>query len=245
MAEGGASVYTVVLDTEPSSEVVIAVTSDNGDVTVDTDAATSEDQTTLVFTTANWGTAQTVAVAAAHDADAVDDTASVSHVVVAAGSAAEYVAVAVAAVAVTVVDDDDAAHRSVAENTGEGEVVGGPVAVMSRHSGALTYSLGGADAALFTIDAGTGQIRVRAGTVLDYEADKNVYEVTVIATDSSGASAAAAVTITVTDVDAGSYDVDNNEVVDRDEALAAVADYFAGRITKDEAFAFIQLYFSG
>ena len=43
--------------------------------------------------------------------------------------------------------------------------------------GVLTYALGGADAALFTIDEGTGQIRVGTGTTLDHEADKNVYEV--------------------------------------------------------------------
>ena len=79
-----------------------------------------------------------------------------------------------------------AMERSVAENTGEGEAVGAPVAAMDAEGDALTYALGGADAALFTIEPDTGQIRVGAGTMLDYEADRNVYEVTVIATDSSG-----------------------------------------------------------
>ena len=243
VAEGGANAYTVVLDAEPASDVVISVTSDNADVTVDTDAAASGDQSTLTFTTATWSTAQTVTVAAAHDTDAVGEMASITHMVVAAGSAAEYAGVTVAGVAVTVVDD--ATERSVAENTGEGEVVGDPVAVMGQDGGALTYTLGGADAALFTIDADTGQIRVRAETALDYEAEKNVYEVTVTATDSSGASATVAVTITVTDVHSGSYDVNNNEVIDRDETIAAVADYSAGRITKDDVLAVIQLYFAG
>ena len=144
---------------------------------------------------------------------------------------------------------DGVFERSVAENTGEGEVVGGPVAATSPSGGALTYALGGADAALFAIDADTGQIRVAAGTALDYEADENVYEVIVTAADSSGASATIAVTITVTDVDltgrANNYDADKNEVIDRDEALAAVADYFANRITRDEAVAVVQLYFAG
>ena len=96
---------------------------------------------------------------------------------------------------------------------------------------------------------GTGQIRLGAGTALDHEGDRNVYEVTVTATDSSGASATVAVTITVTNMDlpgrANDYDVDKNEVIDRDEAIAAVADYFADRITRDEAVAVVQLYFSG
>ena len=90
---------------------------------------------------------------------------------------------------------------------------------------------------------------VGARTALDYEVDKNVYEVTVTAADSSGTSVTVAVTITVTDVDlpgiASDYDADNNEMIDRDEALAALADYFSGAISKEEALEIIQLYFSG
>ena len=140
-------------------------------------------------------------------------------------------------------------ERSVAENTGVGKAVGAPVVATSPDGGALTYTLGGADAALFAIDAGTGQIRVGVGTALDYEADENVYEVTVTATDSSGASATVAVTITVTDVDlpgvANDYDVNGDETIDRDEALVAVADYFSGVISKDEAMEVVNRYFSG
>ena len=136
------------------------------------------------------------------------------------------------------------------ENTGEGEAVGAPVAATDAEDDTLTYAIGGADAALFAIDAGTGQIRVGAGTTLDYEADKNVYDVDVTATDSLGLSATVAVTITVTNVSEGSplgdaYDADGNEAIDRDEVLAAVADYFADRITKEEAVAVIRLYFAG
>ena len=144
---------------------------------------------------------------------------------------------------------DGVFERSVAENTGEGEVVGALVAATSPSGGALTYALGGADAALFAIDAGTGQIRVGAGTMLDYEADENGYEVTVTATDSSGASATVAVTITVTNVDlpgmANDYDADKNETIDRDEAIAALADYFSGVITQEEALEILQFYFAG
>ena len=145
---------------------------------------------------------------------------------------------------------NDGLERSVEENTGEGRAVGAPVAATDAEDGAVTYALGGPDAALFTIDADTGQIRVGAGTTLDHEADKNVYEVVVTATDSLGLSATVAVTIAVTNVGVGSpladaYDADGNEAVDRDEILAAVADYFADRITKEEAIAVIRLYFAG
>ena len=140
-------------------------------------------------------------------------------------------------------------ERSVAENTGPGEAVGALIVAASANGGAPTYALGGLDAALFAIDADTGQIMVGARTALDYEVDKNVYEVTVTAADSSGTSVTVAVTITVTDVDlpgiASDYDADNNEMIDRDEALAALADYFSGAISKEEALEIIQLYFSG
>ena len=73
MDEGGSNTYTVALNAQPASDVVIAVTSNNSDVTVDTDAATSGSQNTLTFTPSNWSTAQTVTVAADQDADAAND----------------------------------------------------------------------------------------------------------------------------------------------------------------------------
>ena len=145
---------------------------------------------------------------------------------------------------------DGAIQRSVAENTGAGEAVGAPVMATDAEDDAVTYALGGADADLFTIDEDTGQIRVGAGTTLDYEADKNVYEVVVTATDSLGASATVAVAIAVTNVDVGSpladaYDADGNEAIDQDEAVAALVDYFRGAITKEEAIEVLRLYFAG
>ena len=144
---------------------------------------------------------------------------------------------------------DGAIQRSVAENTGAGEAVGAPVAATDAEDDELTYALGGADADLFTIDPGTGQIRVGAGTALNHEAAKNVYTVDVTATDSSGLSATVTVTIAVTNVDVGSpladaYDADGNEAMNRDEAIAALADYFSGVITREEAIAVIQLFFA-
>ena len=71
--EGGSATYTVVLDSQPTSDVVIEVSSDNDDVTVS--------PPTLTFTSANWSTGQTVMVSAAQDDDAVDDTATITHAV--------------------------------------------------------------------------------------------------------------------------------------------------------------------
>ena len=86
VAEGGSATYTVVLDAQPTSDVVIGVTkSGSTDVTVS--------PATLTFTTSNWSTAKTVTVAAAQDADAVNDAASITHAVDAARSANEFDAV--------------------------------------------------------------------------------------------------------------------------------------------------------
>ena len=83
---------------------------------------------------------------------------------------------------------------------------GGPVAATDPNDGdQLTYTLGGPDASSFAIssvDDTGGQITVGAGTKLDYET-KSTYMVTVVATDSFGATASIDVTITVTDVNEG------------------------------------------
>ncbi|MYC06806.1 MAG: hypothetical protein F4X57_06510 [Chloroflexi bacterium] len=95
--EGGSATYSVVLDGQPTANVVIAMNSDNADVTAQ--------PASLTFTTGNWQTAQTVTVRAAHDGDAADDKATVSHAV---SGSDEYTGIAVASVNVAVADDDTA-----------------------------------------------------------------------------------------------------------------------------------------
>ncbi len=102
--EGGTATYTVKLDAQPSGDVAVRLTSNNTEVAVDTDTAEDGPQNTLTFTPDNWNTGQTVTVSASHDADAADDTASVTH---RASGAAEYGSVR-ASLAVTVDDDDTA-----------------------------------------------------------------------------------------------------------------------------------------
>ena len=90
------------------------------------------------------------------------------------------------------------AQRRVAENTPAGAAVGAPVTAADPDGDQLTYTLSGADAASFDLDADSGQLRTRAA--LDYEA-RTSYAVTVEATDAYGAAARQAVTIAVTDED--------------------------------------------
>ena len=141
-------------------------------------------------------------------------------------------------------DEGTATDRSVTENAPPGSYVGDPVVATDDDDDTLTYSLDGADAASFGIDGVTGQIEVGPGAVLDYETRIN-YTVAVAVTDPSGGSDTIAVNIMVTDVDLGTpYDRDNNEVIDRAEVIAAIADYFDGVIDKAEVLEVIQLYFS-
>ena len=58
-------------------------------------------------------------------------------------------------------------EREVAENTPAGELVGDPVVATDKEGDVLTYVLSGGDAASFTIDVATGQLRTKAP--LDYD----------------------------------------------------------------------------
>ena len=98
-----------------------------------------------------------------------------------------------------VFNDGESTKRKVAENTASGKPVGKPVRAEDPNGDPVTYSLEGRDAALFAIDAGTGQLRTVAA--LDYES-KAAYEVTVRANDDwddDPGTATIAVTVNVDD----------------------------------------------
>ena len=91
--------------------------------------------------------------------------------------------------------------RELEENSDAGAVVGGPLNDTESEGMPLTYSLGGEDAALFSIDPGTGQITLGSGVVLDYESGKRTYTVDVLARTSTGDISKTSVTVAVTNVD--------------------------------------------
>ena len=90
----------------------------------------------------------------------------------------------------------DLAARLVEENTAAGQDIG--TALTATDADTLTYTLGGTDAAFFSIIETSGQLQTKEP--LNYE-DRRSYEVTVIATDPSGAFDTIEVLITVTDLD--------------------------------------------
>ena len=93
--------------------------------------------------------------------------------------------------------------RSFAETVGAAAVqnaadIGAAVSATDDDGDELAYSLEGADATLFGIDRGTGQLRTVVGERYDHEANAS-YAVIVKASDGNGGSATIAVTIAVTD----------------------------------------------
>ena len=97
--EGSNAKYTVVLDTQPSADVTIAVSfasSSDEDITVD--------KTSLTFTTDNWDAAQEITVLAAEDDDALNGVATIEH----SASGANYGSVSVSSVTATEADNDAA-----------------------------------------------------------------------------------------------------------------------------------------
>ena len=136
--------------------------------------------------------------------------------------------------------------RSVAENTAAGENIGAPVMATDADAGdTLTYTLGGTDMASFDIDGATGQLMTKAA--LDFET-KASYTVDVMADDGTD-TATVTVTITVTDVAEGPalspYDANADGVIDGEEVLNAVDDYFADPplLTGEEILDIVDLYF--
>ena len=72
MVEGGEQSYAVSLDTRPSGEVMVAITTQaNSDLTLN--------PTSLTFTSGNWNTQQVVTVRAIEDSDTSDDHERLTH----------------------------------------------------------------------------------------------------------------------------------------------------------------------
>ena len=113
----------------------------------------------------------------------------------------------------------ETAARSIAENTAAGGAIGTPVTATDSNTGdALTYTLGGTDAASFGINAASGQLMTQA--MLDHET-KASYMVMVTATDKAGLTDSITVTITVTNVNEAPMFADETATRMVDENTAA------------------------
>ena len=253
--------YTVVLSIQPTASVTVTVGGFSGtDVTAN--------PASLIFTTLNWDTPQTVTVTAAGDADTANDTVTLTHS--AASADGDYQGVTIAGVTVTVTDNDGSVlpppritggggggfgaalvapqfadgfrtSRPLGVNARAGDAVGDPVAATHPNDDDVTYSLSGADAALFTVDEETGQLRLAQGATLEVG---QTYTVNLTATDSSGTGAIIIVVIAVAEGGGDPYDLNRNGTIEKNEVLAAIADYFAGLMEKDDVLTLVARYFA-
>ena len=155
--------YTLVLDSEPTHDVEVAVSSG------DAGAATVE-PTSFTFTPATWSTAKTFTVTGVSDADAEDESVPVSHS--ATSSDSNYNGFSIGSVAVSVDDDEVKTFRiSSTASAVEGEsatltVTLSAAAPASGVAFTITpgYSTTGSDNAV-AADVGTvpGSVTVAAG----------------------------------------------------------------------------------
>ncbi len=145
LTEGGsAGTFTVALSHAPTAAVTVAVAS--GDA-----GAAAATPTTLSFTPTNWNTAQTVTVTPVDDADAGNESLSVS---LTASGATEYGSVT-GSVSVTVADDETASLA----------VAGGPVSLTEGGSaGTFTVALSHVPTAAVTVAVASGDTGAAAAT---------------------------------------------------------------------------------
>ncbi len=203
--EGGTATYSVVLASDPGDGNTATVSVSVWDRRTTGDAITVM-PTSLTFTggaSGDWNTAQEVTITGVQDDDEFDDVARIQHTITVGNTS-----VGRQEVEVTVVDANRAPFfeeglettRSIDENSGEGMAVGEPVAATDLNNDTLTYSIESQEGGPYTVDSGTGQIRVGTDANLDFE-NRTTQEVSLKVTDEDGLSDAIEVAIEIADVD--------------------------------------------
>ena len=205
--EGGSGSFEVSLATRPSARVSVTVSS--GDT-----GAVSVGRTSLTFTTGNWSTAQSVAVGGVIDADALDESVTVTLTASGAdygGETAEVeVSVSDGHTAALVVDPDSLTILENDSGTFEVSLATRPsarvsVTVSSGDSGAVSVP---SQALVFTTgDWSTAQSVTVEGVDDDDAGDESV-TVTVTASGGDYGGETAEVDVSVTDGDTANLVVD-------------------------------------
>ena len=233
VAEGDATGvnYTVVLTSEPAGDVTVTVSGHSGtDLTLTGPNADGE----LTFTTANWGTAQTVTVKAAEDDDGVTDADVTLDHAISSTDDTDYDALANQSVTVSITENDvvgvtiDPTELTVAEGDATGvnytvvltsEPAGDVTVTVSGHSGTdLTLTGPNADGELTftTANWGTAQtVTVKAAEDDDGVTDADVtLDHAISSTDDTDYDALAnqSVTVSITENDVVGVTIDPTEL---------------------------------
>jgi len=201
---GGTDSFTVVLDAQPSSDVVLSVeSSDTGEATVA--------PATVTFTSGNWNTAQTITVAGVDD-DLTDgnQTATVTVSVVDGSSADAFDPLADQTVAVTNADDDSFGLSVVQSDGSTGTTESGD-------TDSFTVTLNtqpASDVVVSVVSSDTGEVTVAPATVTFTSGNWNTAQtITVTGVDDDLVDGTQNATVTLSVVDASSDD-DYDSVAD-------------------------------
>ena len=207
--------YTVVLTSRPAGDVTVTVSGHSGtDLTLSGTTLTSD---ALTFTTANWGTAQTVTVKAAADDDAVADAdVTLAHAISSADDAA-YDALSDQAVTVSITEND-AVGVTISPTTltvteGDATGVGYTVVLTSQPAGDVTVTISGHSGTDLSIaSAGLSNDNVLTFTTANWSTAQRV---TVKAAEDDDAVADADVTLAhaISSTDDSTYDALANQSV--------------------------------
>ena len=214
VTEGGSTdLITVVLDAQPTSDVVISVaSSDTGEV------STSGN---LTFTAANWDTAQTITVTGVDD-DLVDgtQTSTVTLSVVDASSDNDFDGVADQTVSVSTTDDDTAGF-TVSQTDGSSTVTeGGSTDLITVVLDAQPTS----NVVLSVVSADTGEATVSPSTLTFTPTNWDTAQtITVTGVDDDQVDGDQTINITISVVDASS-----------DNDFDGISDQNVGVVTTDD-----------
>ena len=207
ISEDGSGSFEVALATQPSASVSVTVSSGDS-------AAVSVPAGTLVFTTGNWATAQSVSVGGVDDADALDESVTVT-LTATGGDYTNHTAT----VAVSVDDDDTAELVAAPDSLTISESGSGSfeVSLATRPSASVSVTVSSGDSAavsvpsqalVFTTGNWSTARSVSVGGVDDDDTADESVTVTVTASGADYAGETAAVVVTVTDDDTPELVVD-------------------------------------
>ena len=205
--DAAGSSYTVKLATQPSDTVTVTISGHDGDDLTLSGTTLANNQ--LIFTTTNWGTAQTVTVKAGDDDNAVDESETLAHT----AFGGDHVNVT-KDLPVAVTDDDtaDVALSKTDLTVTEGDAAGSSytVKLVTEPTGSVSVAItghAGTDLTLdktsltFTVDNwDTAQtVTVKAGE--DDDASNDIATLTHTASGGDYASVSNTLPVTVTDDD--------------------------------------------
>ena len=199
--------YTVVLDSQPTANVVVTVAGHSG-----TDVLPAP--TTLTFTSMNWETAQTVTVTAVNDADTTNDTVSLTHS--AASTDTDYDGITIAGVTVTVEDNDTAKVTGVMLTPGDGELAVAWVPLANATGYEVQWKSGGQ-----SYNTSDRQATISSGSTASHT----------IPSLTNGTTYTVRVRATRTDANAGPY---SDEAMDAPEAAGVTVSETALTVTEED-----------